>query len=380
MKRIAIFASGAGSTAEAIIQYLKSYYSLEVALIVCNRKAAGVVDIAAQHDIEALLLTDAEVATDGFLLTKVTEKKIDCIALAGFLRLVPTDLVLAFTGRITNIHPSLLPAFGGKGMYGGRVHASVVDSNATETGMTIHAVNAVYDDGAVLRQAKCPVLPDDTPEMLAARVQALEQYHYPRLIAELWAQPNVEVLYENIQTRRSVFPKSYIQNGDLSRKTIELLLTSAVAAPNHKRTEPWRFKVFVGESKTNLGVELQKLYTEHTSIDAFSQKKHTKIGYNMQAAACVIAIVMEASGLVPQPEEEWAVACAVQNMWLMAHGLCLGAYWSTGFPTFKEEPTKKLFFLQKNELFLGFFYVGFHSQPPQNAVRVPLDKKVDWYL
>ena len=233
---------------------------------------------------------------------------------------------------------------------------------------------------SILRQVKCTVLPDDTPETVAARVQALEKYHYPRLIAELWAQPEAEILYKNIQTRRSVFPKSYIPNGDLSRKTIELLLTSAFAAPNHKRTEPWRFKVFVGESKTNLGVELQKLYTKHTPTDAFSEKKHTKIGYNMQAAACVIAIGMEASGLVPQPEEEWAVACAVQNMWLVAHGLGLGAYWSTGFPTFKEEATKKLFFLQKNELFLGLFYIGFHAQEVQIAARESLSEKVEWYL
>lgn len=187
MKNIAIFASGGGSNAQAIIDYLKEDTRMQVALIVSNRKDAGVLDRARQNDIPTYLLTKKTLLESEDLLDILKEKNIASIVLAGFLLLVPQYLVRSFPGRIFNIHPALLPKFGGKGMYGMNVHRAVKTAKESESGPTIHYVNEHYDTGAIIFQAKCSILPDDQPEDIAKKVLSLEHQYYPKIVASIIA-------------------------------------------------------------------------------------------------------------------------------------------------------------------------------------------------
>ncbi len=185
MLRIALFASGNGSNAERIARYFTGHPTLEVALVVCNNPSAYVLQRAANLGIPAVVAGGAEFNEPGRILSILAENDIGFIALAGFLKLVPADVVAAYPGRILNIHPALLPRHGGKGMYGSRVHEAVIAAGETESGITIHKVNERYDEGAVVFQARCPILPGDTAETLAARVHELEYEHFPRVIGEV---------------------------------------------------------------------------------------------------------------------------------------------------------------------------------------------------
>ncbi|NHB69943.1 phosphoribosylglycinamide formyltransferase [Perlabentimonas gracilis] len=184
MRRIAILASGSGSNAENINTWFSGSKLAKVSLILTDNPHAFVLERAQRMGIEALVFTPAELRS-GIVLATLQSKKIDFVVLAGFLKLIPVALVEAYRGKIINIHPALLPKFGGKGMYGDRVHKAVVDAGETESGITIHYVNEHYDEGHIVFQAKCTVSIDDTPEMVAQKVHALEYAHYPRVIEEL---------------------------------------------------------------------------------------------------------------------------------------------------------------------------------------------------
>jgi phosphoribosylglycinamide formyltransferase 1 len=188
MNKIAIFASGSGSNARKIMEYAAANASYEVALVVSNRPDAGVLDIARMHGIPTLVIDRAGFRDCVELVATLREKEVGHVVLAGFLWLVPAALLAAFPDRIVNIHPSLLPKYGGKGMYGHHVHEAVKAAGETESGMTIHVVNADYDKGKVLFQARCEVLPTDSAEDIGRRVLALEHAHYPRVIADWMAQ------------------------------------------------------------------------------------------------------------------------------------------------------------------------------------------------
>lgn len=182
IKRIAIFASGAGSNANRIINHFRNLPNVEIAVIACNKPDAGVWQIASKENLPTLLIEkELFFRGDGYV-KELREKQIDLIVLAGFLWKIPDALINAFPGRIINIHPALLPKFGGKGMYGAHVHRAVLAAGETESGITIHYVDGHYDNGDVIFQAKCPVLPDDTAETLAARIHHLEHENYPRVI------------------------------------------------------------------------------------------------------------------------------------------------------------------------------------------------------
>lgn len=185
MLRIALFASGNGSNAERIARHFNGHPTLQVALVICNNPSAYVLQRASNLGIPAVVATGAEFTQPGRIASILAAYDIGFIALAGFLKLVPADVVAAFPGRILNIHPALLPRHGGKGMYGSRVHEAVIAAGETESGITIHKVNERYDEGAVVFQARCPVLPGDTAESLAARVHELEYEHFPRVIGEV---------------------------------------------------------------------------------------------------------------------------------------------------------------------------------------------------
>lgn len=184
-KQIAIFASGSGSNAEKIAEYLTNIPDVETTLILSNNPKAGVIDRARRLHIPVLLFDRTTFYESNQVTRLLQAQKIDLIVLAGFMWLMPSELVQAFPDRIVNIHPALLPKFGGKGMYGHFVHEAVVAAGETESGITIHYVNERYDEGQVIFQASCPVAPTDSPEDVARNVQKLEHEHYPRVVAEL---------------------------------------------------------------------------------------------------------------------------------------------------------------------------------------------------
>ena len=183
--RLAIFASGGGSNAEQFFNYFKNSPVARVALVAANQKEAGVLQRAANHSISTFTFSNSTLATEQFVLLKLQEEKIDFIVLAGFLRLIPNYLIEAYPNRIVNIHPALLPKWGGKGMYGHHVHQAVKAAGEKESGMTIHYVNQQYDEGNIIFQAKCPVKPEHTAEEIATNVLKLEHAHYPRVVEEL---------------------------------------------------------------------------------------------------------------------------------------------------------------------------------------------------
>jgi len=183
--RLAIFASGAGSNAQQIINHFRHHPFIRVALIVCNKPGAGVLHIAAKEQIPALLIEKEQFFRGNGYVDELKEKGIDIIILAGFLWKIPQTLLRAFPQRIINIHPALLPAYGGKGMYGLNVHTAVIAAKEKESGITIHFVDEIYDHGEVIFQARCAVEAHDTPETLAQKIHLLEHLHYPKVI-ENW--------------------------------------------------------------------------------------------------------------------------------------------------------------------------------------------------
>lgn len=185
MKRIAILASGSGSNAENIANYFKGSGYAEVSFIIANNPQAYVIERAKRLDIECAVVTKAQFMEADTIIAMLKERDIDFVVLAGFLLLVPAKLIQAYPGRIVNIHPALLPKHGGKGMYGDRVHKAVVESGDTESGITIHLIDEQYDKGTTFFQAKCEVLPTDTPDDVAAKVHALEYEHFPHVIEEI---------------------------------------------------------------------------------------------------------------------------------------------------------------------------------------------------
>ena len=186
-KNIAIFASGSGTNAENIIRHFQGNKDVNVALVVSNKPDAYVLVRAANLHVPSLTLTREEFAQGERLAALMKERGINFIVLAGFLLRVPEALIEAYPGRIVNIHPALLPKYGGKGMYGDRVHRAVVEAGERESGITIHLIDEQYDRGTTVFQAKCPVLPGDTPDDVAHKVHALEYAHYPEVIERLVA-------------------------------------------------------------------------------------------------------------------------------------------------------------------------------------------------
>jgi phosphoribosylglycinamide formyltransferase-1 len=184
MKRIVIFASGSGSNAENITLFFQKSNIAAVVHILTNNKNAKVIDRAKNLKINSLVF-DKEAFNDEGEVLKFLKKEADIIILAGFLWKIPAHIIAAFPNKIINIHPALLPKYGGKGMYGMNVHKSVIENKETETGITIHYVNENYDEGTIIFQAKTNVLPNDTPEIVAEKIHELEYEYFPRVIEEV---------------------------------------------------------------------------------------------------------------------------------------------------------------------------------------------------
>lgn len=183
--RVAIFASGAGSNAQKIIDYFRDHPSVRISLIVCNKPGAGVLGIAEREHIPVLLIEKETFFRGNGYVDELQAAGIDFVVLAGFLWKVPPTLTAAFPNRMVNIHPALLPRYGGKGMYGMHVHEAVIAAGEKESGITIHYVDNVYDNGDIVFQATCSIEPGDSPAALAAKIHELEHAHYPKIIEQV---------------------------------------------------------------------------------------------------------------------------------------------------------------------------------------------------
>jgi len=187
LKNIAIFASGTGSNATKIVEHFNNHPTINVALIISNKKKAKVLDMAKSKHIPTLLINRTSFYQSEDLLTDLERHQIDFIALAGFLWLIPPYLVKHFPNKMVNIHPALLPKYGGKGMYGQYVHQAVRANNEPTSGITLHYVNEHYDEGNIIFQASCPVVATDSAQDIAKNVLKLEHYYFPRILESLLA-------------------------------------------------------------------------------------------------------------------------------------------------------------------------------------------------
>lgn len=187
MKRIAVFASGSGTNAENICRYFSGSDEFRVVLILTNNPEAGVVARAQNAEVPCLIFNREEFGPDGKVVQSLELQGVDLIVLAGFLWLVPKHLIDRYRGRIINIHPALLPSFGGKGFYGDKVHRAVIESHSIISGISVHQVNEHFDEGDVIFQAACHVAKDETPESLAKKVHALEYRYFPVVIEKYFS-------------------------------------------------------------------------------------------------------------------------------------------------------------------------------------------------
>ncbi len=185
MKNIAIFASGNGTNAENIVKYFSKNEKIHVVLVLSNQAKAGVHERMRPLGIPSFALPKADFVAGEPIRKLLAEYQVDFIVLAGFMCLVSEPLLQAFPNRILNIHPALLPKFGGKGMYGRHVHEAVVTAGEKESGITIHYINEHYDEGQILFQTSCKITPEDTPDTVAEKVHALEYTYYPKVIERL---------------------------------------------------------------------------------------------------------------------------------------------------------------------------------------------------
>lgn len=185
MKRIIIFASGSGTNAENIIRFFKNKKTAEVVLVLSNKKEAKVLERANEHKVPGMYFNRTLFYNTDYIVSFLKSLQPDLIVLSGFLWRIPESIINSFPDNIVNIHPALLPKYGGKGMYGLHVHRAVVENNETETGITIHYVNKNYDEGAVIFQASITVDPEDSAETLAQKVHSLEYEHFPVIIDQL---------------------------------------------------------------------------------------------------------------------------------------------------------------------------------------------------
>lgn len=181
-KHIAIFASGSGSNARKILEYFEDRKDVKISIIITNRKSAGVLNHAREFGVSTLRIDKSYFYNNDSILQVLKTEKIDLIVLAGFLWLVPSYLISEYPDKIVNIHPALLPKYGGKGMFGHHVHEAVQENDESESGMTIHFVNEKFDEGGQVFQAKCEVLPTDSADDIAAKVLKLEHKHYAEVI------------------------------------------------------------------------------------------------------------------------------------------------------------------------------------------------------
>jgi phosphoribosylglycinamide formyltransferase-1 len=185
MKNIAIFASGSGTNAQKIMEHFENRKDVKVCLVLVNNPEAGVIERAQKFNVPVFKFNRQQFNKSNDVVDILLNYQIDMVVLAGFLWLVPTQMVQAFPNKIINIHPALLPNYGGKGMYGDNVHKAVIAAKELESGITIHYVNEQYDDGAIIAQYKCTISKGDSPEDLASKIHKLEHEFFPKVIDQI---------------------------------------------------------------------------------------------------------------------------------------------------------------------------------------------------
>jgi phosphoribosylglycinamide formyltransferase-1 len=185
MNKVAIFASGNGTNAERIMEYFSSNKDVEISLVLTNNPKAGVIERAKKFNVPFLIFNRNEFNQSDKVINSLLNNQIDFIVLAGFLWLVPNSILKNYPNKIINIHPALLPKYGGKGMYGRYVHEAVIANNEPQSGISIHYVNEHYDEGNIIFQATCTVSEQETPDSLALKIHELEYTHFPRVIEQL---------------------------------------------------------------------------------------------------------------------------------------------------------------------------------------------------
>lgn len=188
MKKIAIFASGSGTNAENIATFYSSKNYAKVQLVLTNNKKAGVIERMKPFEIPVFYFSNADFREGSAIVSILQANNIDFIVLAGFMNMISSPILTAYPNRIVNIHPALLPKYGGKGMYGMFVHEAVIKTGEEKSGITIHHVNEHYDEGQIIFQTSCPVLPEDTPDELAQRIHQLEYEYFPQVIDDCLTQ------------------------------------------------------------------------------------------------------------------------------------------------------------------------------------------------
>ena len=181
-KRMAIFASGTGSNAINLIGHFAGHEAIEIGFVLSNKKDAPVLESANDLGVEALYFSNSEVSQGEFLIELCEKHQIDYVVLAGYLRLIPGDFIEAFSEGIINLHPSLLPNYGGKGMYGRNVHNAVLENKEKESGITVHFVNQKFDEGRIIAQFRCPISSTDTVQDLEGKIRSLEQNYLPFVV------------------------------------------------------------------------------------------------------------------------------------------------------------------------------------------------------
>ncbi|HQF57228.1 MAG TPA: phosphoribosylglycinamide formyltransferase [Candidatus Magasanikbacteria bacterium] len=182
LKNISIWASGNGSNAENIIKYFNNHKKIRIDHVICNNSKAGVIECAQRLNIDCFVFSKKDFSEGNAVLNKIIERKTNYIILSGFLQMVPTNIINKFPNAIINIHPALLPDFGGKGMYGNHVHEAVINAKKNESGITIHLVDEIYDHGKIIFQKKCKINKNETPESLAKKIHKLEYKYFPKVI------------------------------------------------------------------------------------------------------------------------------------------------------------------------------------------------------
>ena len=185
VKNLAIFASGSGTNADKIIDYFSDREDVKIHTVYTNKIGIGALDVAKKHNIPSLPFNKSEFYESDTIIKDLQMKNTSLIVLAGFLWLIPKSLIRAYKDKIINIHPALLPDYGGKGMYGMKVHSAVSENGDSETGITVHFVNEKYDEGAIISQIRCPIHPHDAPDNIANKVQKVEHEYFPMIIDQL---------------------------------------------------------------------------------------------------------------------------------------------------------------------------------------------------
>lgn len=188
MKKIAIFASGSGTNAQKIMEHFSESDQVEVAMVLVNKSNAGVIERAQNFNVPITVFNKQQFSQSDEIVTLLKQNEIDLVVLAGFLWLIPQNMVNSYPNKIVNIHPALLPKYGGKGMYGSKVHEAVILAKEVESGITIHYVNEKYDEGAIIAQFHCEVTPEDTSETLAQRIHSLEHAYFPEVIEHILSE------------------------------------------------------------------------------------------------------------------------------------------------------------------------------------------------